>query len=449
MENEDASPVGVETNAPGNLLSVAFDTEKLGEPEGKPEKATSSKALTGPDGQPLSKNAFKRLKRKQEFELKRADIKRRKKEKKKAQKARRREQLQAEMAAAEAQGLDRSEVLAKFQQRSPMPGVSLPIALVLDCDFESCMTEREQTSLSSQLMRLVGINRRSPYRFSGLYFGGWKGSLRHRFETVLGGNHLRWKGARFLEEDFVAAAQMAKKDLTAAAAADAEAPGANEGGSSKKKVVTLPPFLFDPPPLDGRDSVADLPETTDSRPSASQETSDPPAPQQQRKQQSEVEEDSDPSIIYLTSDSPNTIVRLRPNTAYVVGALVDKNREKGLCYRRAREKGIATGRLPISEYMDLRARHVLTTNQVAEILLRWMQCGDWATAFLEVIPPRKGGKLREEEDGKGDGAEEVEADENGDGSEDHDADDGEDGDEMHSVDEDASSESDLERGGGD
>jgi tRNA (guanine9-N1)-methyltransferase len=102
------------------------------------------------------------------------------------------------------------------------------------------------------------------------------------------------------------------------------------------------------------------------------------------------------SVVYLSADSPHTLERLEPHTCYVIGGIVDKNREKGLCERLAVERGVRTAKLPIGEYMVMQSRQVLATNHVVEILSNWLECGDWASSFFKVIPKRKGGVLREQ-----------------------------------------------------
>jgi tRNA (guanine9-N1)-methyltransferase len=56
---------------------------------------------------------------------------------------------------------------------------------------------------------------------------------------------------------------------------------------------------------------------------------------------------------------------------------------------KAKELGIKTGQLPISEYVKLSQRKVLAVNHVFEILVEYLQCKDWKQAFEKVIPQRK------------------------------------------------------------
>jgi tRNA (guanine9-N1)-methyltransferase len=114
---------------------------------------------------------------------------------------------------------------------------------------------------------------------------------------------------------------------------------------------------------------------------------------------------SKPSIVYLTSDSPHTLDVLAPYTSYIIGGLVDKNRHKGVCFKRACARYIPTAKLPIGKYMTMQSRSVLATNHVVEIMVRWLEHGDWARAFTEVIPKRKLAKPRADVGGcdKGDG----------------------------------------------
>lgn len=98
-------------------------------------------------------------------------------------------------------------------------------------------------------------------------------------------------------------------------------------------------------------------------------------------------------VVYLTSDSPNTLQTLQPYSTYIIGGIVDKNRHKGICYQRACDYEVKTAKLPISEHIKMSSRQVLTTNHVNEIMLKWLEFEDWSRAFMAVIPPRKGGVL--------------------------------------------------------
>ncbi|KAF3352387.1 Dynein heavy chain, cytoplasmic [Verticillium dahliae VDG1] len=229
-------------------------------------------------------------------------------------------------------------------------------ALIAEAKAKGYMLESERISLSSQVTRCYSDNRRARYQ-SHLYISSYKGMMKERFETTLANQHLHWKGVKLMEGDYIETAKAAEQEM--------KGPDGGQLIDVLKPREGAKPALF-------RDEA-------DATPQAEAE----PEPAEDLK-----------SIVYLSAESPNTLDRLEPNTSYIIGGLVDRNREKGLCHRRAREKGIRTAKLPIGEYLEMASRRVLATNHVVEIMLKWLETGDWGKAFLEVIPKRKGGKLR-------------------------------------------------------
>jgi tRNA (guanine9-N1)-methyltransferase len=325
------------------------------EGNGTPVASAPASESTGVDSQaakeepPMSKNALKRLRKKQEWEDGKDDRRKRRKEKRAEQKVRKRDERDALIS----QGIDPASL-----QPKKLPSVIVPLSIILDCDFEKYMSEKELISLSSQVTRSYSDNRVARYK-AYLWVAGWQGKLKERFETVLADTHKNWKGIGFVEGDFVECAAQARDKMAA------------QGGQ-----------MIEP-----------LQKSLDSEIVWAKDEKDPfPLPDPEP----EVREEHK-NIVYLSSDSPYTLERLEPNTSYVIGGLVDKNREKGLCYRRARERGIRTAKLPIGQYMLMQSRQVLATNHVVEIMLKWLETEDWGQAFTSVIPKRKGGRLRGEE----------------------------------------------------
>ncbi|KAL1862946.1 tRNA (guanine(9)-N(1))-methyltransferase [Diaporthe australafricana] len=338
-----------------------------------------------PDGtteQPkISKNQLKRLKRQKLWDQRKEDRKALRKDKKHEKKNRiRLERDEEATKLAEAQGIDKSAALNQIRaasQKAPKPKAVVPVSLIIDCDFEKYMREPELVSLGAQITRSYAMNKAGQYQ-AHILVSSWGGFLKERFATVLNNTHLNYKGVRFVDYDFVEAGKTAWEIM--------QGP---KGGKSC-------PSLGEKQHSTGNES-GDKPANVKQEPIEGESLAE--------KETVPTPEFTTNSIVYLSADSPHVLDKLEPYTSYVIGGLVDRNREKLLCQKRAEEKGIRTAKLPIGDYMQMASRQVLATNHVIEIMSKWLETGDWGKAFEEVIPKRKGGKLRSA-DGEEDGGEE-------------------------------------------
>jgi tRNA (guanine9-N1)-methyltransferase len=103
----------------------------------------------------------------------------------------------------------------------------------------------------------------------------------------------------------------------------------------------------------------------------------------------EVFPDKD-KLVYLTSDSESILSELENDKVYVIGGIVDRNRLKRATIDRAESLGVATARLPISDYLNMVTTKVLTTNHVFEVLLKLKEHdNNWKNTLLSVLPSRK------------------------------------------------------------
>lgn len=352
---KDSQQAGEAVDAPRGVKRPADDGE---------EGADDGEATSNETEPKLSKNQLRKLKRQKQWEEGAQDRRDKRKEKRKNKQERNKEAREAEIARAQQEG--REPVFRKKERtRDPKVQTKVPVTVMIDCQFESYMLEKELVSLASQVTRCYSDNRTAQFPVH-LYVNSYGGAMKERYESTLGDQVSKWRGITFTEEDFVAAAARAK-----------EAMSSPEGGK-----------------------VVDALKSAEAKDSLSVETLDPSAKARRRKAMPEPEpepEDVDKSIVYLTADSPYVLERLEPNTCYVIGGIIDRNRHKGLCYKVARERKVRTAKLPIGEYMVLLDRHVLATNHVMEIMLRYLELGDWGAAFMKVIPTRKGGHLKDDE----------------------------------------------------
>ncbi|KAI9045539.1 tRNA (guanine(9)-N(1))-methyltransferase [Aspergillus affinis] len=294
-------------------------------------------AETGESTPQLSKNQMKKLRRQEHWESQRELRKVKRKEYMKAKKDRVRNQWdearKAGPEAVEKLRKERESTRHRFRKST-----LLPLTLVMDCGYDDLMNDKERKSLASQITRSYSDNVRSPYR-AHMIMSSFDKLLKERFETVMRKTHESWKGISFIREDFAVGAEQAK--------------GLMQGPK-------------------GGELAGVFADKTDAKP-------------------------EDGEVIYLSSDSPHTLTELKPYSTYIIGGLVDKNRHKGICYRAAEEKGIKTAKLPIGDYIQMASRKVLATNHVVEIMLKWLEVRDWGEAFMQVIPQRKGGALKDSE----------------------------------------------------
>ncbi|KAL8971153.1 MAG: hypothetical protein Q9183_001187 [Haloplaca sp. 2 TL-2023] len=298
---------------------------------------------------PLSKNKLKKLRRDQAWE----EGRERRKELRKKKKAEKRERKRADAdkkdsppplsTPAERKANDDADAAAAKNPKR-QKSIQLPISFVIDCGFDDLMMDGERKSLASQITRSYSDNSKARFR-SHLFVSSFNGHLKNRFETVLSGQHAGWKGVRFLQGDFEESVTQARQLMTTEQGG--RLAGAFEGKSSTSGEEA------------GEKSV-------------------------------ELGE-----VVYLTSDSPDTLTELKPYGVYIIGGIVDKNRHKGMCYKRAMDRGIRTAKLPIGDYMKMSSRFVLATNHVVEIMSRWLELKDWGRAFMQVMPKRKGGILKD------------------------------------------------------
>jgi len=359
----------------------------------------------------MSKSQMKKQRKQQEWEAGRDYRKAKRKQKIQEKRQRKRETREEAESQQQQNGVSKP-------QHGPRPRpVLLPITILIDCGFDDLMTEKERISLGSQLTRSYSDTWRAPFQ-THLVLSSWGGLLKERFDTVLRKHYLNWKGVTFESGDFVEAAQKANQVMRGPNGGNLAGIFQSTAGPRAAEEVNVkqPQHSTDaasPPPTPQNGTASSPPTSitsTNNVDSGQHQPVQPPHPDSSPTSQPTPD---DGETIYLTSDSPNTLTTLRPYSTYIVGGLVDKNRHKGICYRTACDRGIKTAKLPIGEYLEMQSRKVLTTNHVVEIMIRYLECGDWGEAFLKVIPKRKGGKLRGEkkdEDEVVDGSEEEDDD---------------------------------------
>ncbi|TFY76646.1 hypothetical protein EWM64_g7366, partial [Hericium alpestre] len=295
------------------------------------------------DAPTLSKNAQKKARKQALYQERKLERRAREKEAKKAKKRERAEKI---AAGEEVSG----EPPAKKFKGPSGPRKPFNARVVVDLGFDDKMTDKEITSLCSQLAYTYSANRRSQTPFSSILYTSLNGRTFTRLESMNDAGYKRWTDTEWWSESY--------------------------------------DQLWQQPSEVGKESPAE-PSAPDS---AGNKGLKATAPKE--------------SVVYLTADTSEELSELVEGETYIIGGLCDHNRYKNICLDKAKESGVRVAQLPIGRYLShLPTRKVLTVNQVFEILLKWNETRDWEQALYAVIPKRKfqGG---EKQEGEGDGQDE-------------------------------------------
>ncbi|KAF1988252.1 hypothetical protein K402DRAFT_31854 [Aulographum hederae CBS 113979] len=368
QQNDSPGPAPV-TLEPSNG-ATAQETQDEEDPSNAPKSPTDDPSPAhdqprkgkGPSNHtpnPLSKNQQKKIRRQQEWDAMRESRRLKRRDDTKARKERKRETITKAIEAG----------FPPPPKKGQRRAIQLPVTFIVDCGFDDLMLDYEIKSLGAQLTRSYSDNRNGKFKVH-LAVSSWGGNLKERFDGVLAGHHKNWPGVRFFDEGFVEVADMAKKWMV-------EKKGGVVDGALRKTTTN------EEANAEGLGKTAEEEDDL-----------------QEKKAEDDSTREEEGEIIYLSSESDDTLTELKPYSTYIIGGLVDKNRHKGICHRRATEKGIKTAKLPIGEFLAMNSRAVLATNHVNEIMLKWLELGDWGEAFMKVIPKRKGGALKNSGDGE-------------------------------------------------
>lgn len=146
-----------------------------------------------PEG--MSKNQWKKVWKRRQWELNKEEYRQKRKVKKQRARENRQKLIQSY--------LDRGEEIPSEYIREPKVNVNQVdsgMELIIDCSFDDLMNDREIVSLSTQLTRAYSSNRRAN-KYSEIKVIGFNKRLRERFENGLSNcNHKNWNHFKFIEE---------------------------------------------------------------------------------------------------------------------------------------------------------------------------------------------------------------------------------------------------------
>lgn len=158
-----------------------------------PERSAKRQKVDIPEG--MSKNAWKKIQKQKRWEEQKDDYRLKRKEKKKAARVRKAERK------ANGADLDNNYHL---QAKKALPQSQKPsgVKIIMDCEFDDLMSDKEIVSMSNQITRCYSAKRHADYEVD-LVVSSFNKRLKARFEkSVL--DYSKWQNMKFKENDTLA-----------------------------------------------------------------------------------------------------------------------------------------------------------------------------------------------------------------------------------------------------
>lgn len=152
-----------------------------------PDEAFEKKKADIPDG--MSKNAWKKLQKRKKWEDQKEDWKVKRREKKLAARRRKAERKSNDDFKGDIErGLSTKRKVPEFQNPTK-------IKVIMDCEFDDLMSDKEVVSLSNQITRCYSAMRHSGHEVP-LTISCFNKRLKSRFDKTLP-DHTKWKNIQF------------------------------------------------------------------------------------------------------------------------------------------------------------------------------------------------------------------------------------------------------------
>lgn len=86
-------------------------------------------------------------------------------------------------------------------------------------------------------------------------------------------------------------------------------------------------------------------------------------------------------LVYLTADSPNTLTHLDKESVYIIGGLVDRNAQKGMCVKKANVRNPCISSSVVPRHLALYERMMERCVVIIQRVYPWF----WKARFVSPV----------------------------------------------------------------